>query len=112
MDLLQDFNTDRSKTKLLQIECEFSDEYLMGHATRVGLIGDQTNDKASQRLLPTIRADVFYEVDQIKDANFPNFYRIKENATVLENAAPLAKFLDISVEQAQTIAATAHLFAD
>jgi len=112
MDLLQDFYTDRSKTKLLQIECDFSDDYLLGHARRVGLIGDQTGDRASARLLPTIRADVYHEVDQIKDANFPNFYRIRENATATENAAPLAEFLSITLEQAQGIAETAHLFAD
>ncbi|MEE9429312.1 MAG: DUF5928 domain-containing protein [Paracoccaceae bacterium] len=112
MDLLSDFYTDRSKTKLLQIECEFSDDYLLGHAKRVGLIGDQTSDQASARLLPTIRADVFHEVDQIKDANFPNFYRIKEKASAAENARPLAEFLNITLEQAQSVAETAHLFAD
>ncbi len=112
MDLLQDFYTDRSKTKLLQIECEFSDDYLLGHARRVGLIGDQTDSKATQRLLPTIRADVFHEIDRIKDASFPNFYRIREKSSVAENTVPLAEFLDISPEQAHSIASTVHLFAD
>jgi len=112
MDLLQDFYTDRSKTKLLQIECDFSDDYLLGHARRVGLIGDQTSEQAKARLLPTVRADMYHEVDQIKDANFPNFFRLKEKSSATENALPLAEFLDITVEQAQSIAETAHLFAD
>jgi len=112
MDLLHDFYTDRSRTKLLQIECEFSDEYLLGHAKRVGLIGDHTGDEASQRLLPTIRSDVFHEMDRIKDANFPSFYRIKEKATPQENAGVLAEFLSISDDQASNIAEFQHLFSD
>ncbi len=112
MDLLKDFYADRSNTKLLQIECDFSDGYLLGHASRVGLIGEQTGQDATKRLLPTIRADVYYEVDRIKDANFPSFYRIKEKSSVTENALSLAEFLNITKEQAQDIAATAHLFAD
>ena len=112
MDLLQDFFTDKSKTKLLQIECEFSDEYLLGHAKRVELIGDMTGRQTAERLLPTIRSDVHHESDQIKDANFPNFYRIKEQALPEKNAAPLAEFLDISMDQARAIASTAHLFSD
>jgi hypothetical protein len=77
MDLLQDFYTDRSKTSLLQIECEFSDEYILGHAKRVGLAGERTSDDTIGSLLPAVRADLYYEADQIKDANFPNFYRLK-----------------------------------
>ncbi len=39
IDLMQDFYSDRSVTRLLEIECEFSDDYLIGHAQRVGLAG-------------------------------------------------------------------------
>jgi len=112
MDLLQDFYSDRSKTSLLEIECEFSDEYLLGHAMRTGLAGERTSDETIERLLPTIRADVLYEADQIKDANFPNFYRIRQRASPAENALPLSRFLDITVEKAQSIVAYDHLFAD
>jgi hypothetical protein len=112
MDLLQDFYMDRSKTKLLQIECDFSDEYLLGHAKRVGLVGDHTNGETRARLLPTIRADLYDEVDRIKDAKFSNFYQLKEKLSPQENAEPLAEFLGIPLEQAQSIAATTHLFAD
>ena len=112
MDLLQDFYTDRSKTSLLQIECSFSDEFLLGHAKRIGLLGERTNQETIDRLLPTIRADVFFEADRIRDANFAHFHRISEQASVEENALPLAAFLDITPEQARTLAATEYLFAD
>ena len=112
MDLLQDFYTDRSKTSLLHIDCSFSDEFLLGHARRVGLLGERTKQDAIDRLLPTIRADVYFESDRIRDANFAHFHRISEQASADENAAPLAAFLDITREQAQALAATEHLFAD
>ena len=112
MDLLQDFYTDRSKTSLLEIECELDDEYLLGHARRVGLAGEQTREETLERLLPTIRADVHFESDRIKDAKFPEFFRMRQSATIDENALPLAAFLDITVEQARDLAATDHLFAD
>ena len=112
MDLLRDFYTDRSKTKLLEIECNFTDAYLIGHAKRVGLAGEQTNEETLQRLLPTIRADVYFEGDQIKDADFPNFYRIREDDMPDTNAKALAGFLDISQQQALDLTASQQLFAD
>jgi hypothetical protein len=96
----------------LQIECDFSDEFLVGHARRVGLLGEQTSQETVDRLLPTIRSDVYYEMDRIRDANFPHFYRISETDPVEINAKPLQEFLDISAEQATQLAATAHLFSD
>ncbi len=112
MDLLQDFYTDRSKTSLLQIECSFSDAFLPDHAKRVGLLGARTKQETIDRLLPTIRADVYFQADRIRDANFAHFHRISEQASVNENALPLASFLDITPEQARALAASTHLFAD
>jgi len=112
MDLLQDFYTDRSKTSLLQIECDFSDDYILGHAKRVGLAGEQTGEETISRLLPTIRSDLYYEADQIKDAKFPNFYRLKEKASPDENVLPLAAFLNITEEQAHDVVSLDHLFSD
>ena len=112
MDLLRDFYADRSVTRLLEVECKFSDSYLSGHARRIGLAGDHTSSDALARLLPTIRADLFHESDQIREAEFPNFFQIRETDSAEDNAGPLAKFLDISHEQAREIAATDYLFSD
>ena len=112
IDLMQDFFSDRSKTKLLEVECQFSDEYLIGHAMRVGLAGEQAPDETLRQLLPTIRYDVIFESDRIRDADFPAHYRIRETASADENTLPLAQFLSIPEDKARTIAATEHLFAD
>ena len=112
LDLLQDFCNDRSTTHLLEIQCVFTDEYLIGHATRVGLAGEQTSTETLERLLPTIRGDMTFESDMIRDAEFEHHYIIREQFSPNDNTAPIAKFLDISHDKAREIAQTDHLFAD
>lgn len=112
LDLMQDFYADRCTTKLLEIKTEFTDDYLLGHARRVGLAGERTPPEVIERLLPTIRYDVVFESDRIRDADFPHFHRIRESATAEENAVPLAQFLDVTPEQALEVAATDYLYVD
>lgn len=112
LDLMQDFFSDRSTSQLLEIECEFSDDYLIGHAKRVGLAGDQTAKETMQQLLPTIRYDVIYESDRIRDAGFENHLRIREAASPDENTPPIAEFLSVPEDVARGVAQTPYLFAD
>lgn len=106
VELMQDFYADRSNIRLLEVECEFTDEYLIGHAHRVGLAGEKTPQETIDKLLPTIRYDVKFESDRIRDADFEGFHRIRQSATVEENTGPLAAFLGISLEKAREIADT------
>ncbi|MDG1067664.1 MAG: DUF5928 domain-containing protein, partial [Sulfitobacter sp.] len=112
LDLLEDFASDRSTTRILEIECSFSDEYLIGHAMRVGLAGEQTSEETLDRLLPTIRNDMVFESDAIRDAQFENHNRIREVASAEDNAQELAKFLGVGHEKAKEITTTDYLFAD
>ncbi|WP_146346402.1 DUF5928 domain-containing protein [Phaeobacter marinintestinus] len=112
LDLMNDFFSDRSKTRMLEIECHFSEDYLIGHARRVGLAGERTSQETLMRLLPTIRNDLVYESDRIRDSEFSNFYRILETAPAEDNAEKIAAFLSISPDQAMEVATAPHLFAD
>jgi len=112
LDLMQDFFSDRSTTRLLEIECTFTDDYLIGHAKRVGLAGDQTSEETMMQLLPTIRYDVVYESDRIRDAGFENHLRLRETASPDENTIPLAEFLSVPEDVARGVAQTPYLFAD
>jgi hypothetical protein len=112
VELMEDFFSDRSKTKLLEIECDFSDEYLIGHAKRVGLAGERTTQATLNRLLPTIRNDMTHESDRIRDANFEPHLRIQENLSPEENADRISAFLDIPHDRALQVAQTEYLFAD
>ncbi|MDF1726109.1 MAG: DUF5928 domain-containing protein [Sulfitobacter sp.] len=112
LDLLNDFAADRSVTKFLEIECQFTDDYLIGHAMRVGLAGEQTSHDTLARLLPTIRGDMVHESDRIRDAQFENYGRMREAADSDSNAEALGQFLSIAPDKAQEIARTDYLFED
>ncbi|WP_374433146.1 DUF5928 domain-containing protein [Tabrizicola sp.] len=112
VELIQDFSHDRSHLRLLEIECDFSDDYLLGHARRVGLAGPNTPGTAMDLLLPTIRHDVKFESDRLRDLDLSGHYRMRQGASLEENTQALAAFLDVPADMARDIAATAHLFVD
>lgn len=112
IELLQDFASDRSVTRILEVECQFSDDYLVGHAMRVGLAGEQTSPETLERLLPTIRNDMVFESDRIRDAGFEHFAVMQETAQPSENADALADFLSVALPAAHEIAASGALFSD
>ncbi|MEM7076727.1 MAG: DUF5928 domain-containing protein [Pseudomonadota bacterium] len=112
IDLLHDFCGDRSTTRLLEIQCDFTDEYLVGHAKRVGLAGEQTSSETLERLLPTIRGDINHEADRIRDAEFANHLILRQSHDTEEQAGLLARFLDVPQDNAIEIASTEYLFAD
>ncbi|MFT4149202.1 MAG: DUF5928 domain-containing protein [Paracoccaceae bacterium] len=112
VELMQDFCNDKAEVRLLEIECDFDDDYLAGHARRVGLAGDHTSPEVLARLLPTIRYDMRFESDRIRDAGFARLYRMRQAASADENAIALAEFLDIPAPKAREIAATDYLFVD
>ncbi|VAV89790.1 EpsK domain protein [hydrothermal vent metagenome] len=112
LELLQDFCADRSTTKLLEIQCDFSGEYLRGHAIRTGLAGEQTPTETLERLLPTIRGDISFESEQIRDAGFDNHFILRQSGNPDLYAGQMAQFLDISLEMAAEIGRMEHLFTD
>jgi len=112
LDLIADFFADRADVRLLEIECSFEDDYLVGHAIRVGLAGPQTSSATFARLLPTIRRDMIHEREAIRDVGFQNTSRLRETAPDTENATAIARFLDVDSEVALSLARTPHLFVD
>jgi hypothetical protein len=111
-ELIQDFYRDRAKVRLLEIDCGFSDDYLVGHARRVGLASANTPPAALAQLLPTIRYDVRFESDRLRDMDLAGHHRMREGASVEENAQALTEFLGIPPDMARQIAATDYLFVD
>jgi hypothetical protein len=112
IELLKDLTGDRSVTRLLEIECDMTDEYLTGHAKRIGLAGDHTSEETWERLLPTIRSDIVFESDRIRDAGFENYGRMRQSTEPRENARALADFLSISPDLVEEITSIRQLFDD
>jgi hypothetical protein len=112
LDLIRDLFSDRATVRLMEIECSFDDDYLIGHAKRVGLAGEQTSAATFARLLPTIRSDMVYEREAIRDAAFSNVTRLRETASLDDNAAAIAAFLSVAPDVARQLAETPYLFVD
>jgi Family of unknown function (DUF5928)/Core-2/I-Branching enzyme len=112
IELIQDLGQDRARVRLLEIDCAFTDDYLVGHARRVGLAGPHTPVAALDRLLPTIRYDVKFESDRLRDLNLPGHFRMRQGGTVDENTDALAAFLEVPRDVARRLATTDYLFVD
>ncbi len=112
LEIVQDFCADQAVTHILEIECDYSDDYLIGHARRVGLAGENSPAEAVANLLPAIRNSFSYESELIRANSTDQYFRISEGAPRAENEAAVAGFLNISTEQAHAIMALDYLFAD
>jgi hypothetical protein len=99
-------------TRVLEIECDFDDAYLIGHARRIGLAAENTPDDVVRPLLTTIRYDLKFESDRMVDADFPMFARMGQQADPARNAAALARFLGVDTEVARRVLSLDYLFAD
>lgn len=111
-ELIQDFYADKSDIHLLEIDCRFSDEYLIGHARRVGLAGERTSQDVLDRVLPTIRFDMRFEADRLQTSGFEGLHRLREGAPSEESAQALARFLGVPTETAKEILSVDYLFLD
>ena len=112
LDIVQDFCADQARTHVLEIQCEYSDEYLIGHARRVGLAGDSSPTEAVARLVPVLRNSLDYESEQIQTVASEGYTRIREGNDREKNEAAVAAFLDVTPDKAHAIMQLDYLFAD
>lgn len=112
LDVIQDFCGSMATAHVLEIECEYSDDYLAGHARRVGLAGENTPAKALSGLLPTIRNDLAHESELIRAAGIDGYVLLRETADRVDNETAVAEFLDVSSTKAQAIMRLDYLFSD
>ncbi|MEJ6391782.1 DUF5928 domain-containing protein [Gymnodinialimonas sp. 2305UL16-5] len=112
IDLMRDFMSDRANARILEIQCQFDDQYLVGHAQRVGLATEDTPGEVIARMLPTLRHEFVDEATAIRDQEFDAHWRLREGRGAEENALVLSDFFGIDPAQGQALAETPHLFAD
>jgi len=112
INLMRDFSADRTSAKILELQCDFDDDYLKGHAYRVGLASPDTSEELMEKMLPTLRYEFEFETVRIRNAEFENHYRVRQGKEEWENAAVLRDFFAIEPDAARTIAQTPYLFDD
>ncbi|TRD21724.1 DUF5928 domain-containing protein [Palleronia caenipelagi] len=112
LELLRDFDSARCEVRILELECEFSEDYLVGHAERLNLIGADAPSETVSRLLPTLRADIEFESRAIRENGFESLSRVRQSDDDASRAAGLIDFLQVPEDDAREILDLHYLFSD
>lgn len=112
LDMISDLASDKASARVMLIESEFDDDYLLGHIGRVGLASDKTPREVLGRLLPTVRQDLEHEAERLRDLGLESFYTLAPSRPKEGNAVALSAFLGIDKETADEILNIDYLFSD
>ena len=63
-------------------------------------------------LLPSVKNDLRYELEALRDSDFANYFRLVQGNSVTRNGEALASFANMSTESAQSIASKTWMFND
>lgn len=110
--LIADLAGGGADTRVLLIDRPLNEAYLRGHLRRTGLAGDATPEDEVVRLLPVLARDLAHEVRELRNRGLCGLDTLSPSAANDDNAAALARFLDIPAGAAQALARTPHLFDD
>ena len=100
---LDDFYADICETRSLYVPCNFSDQFLMGHAQRTGLATSETTEQEYIQIVPTIRMDFTNQADAIRTRNLGNFTAIELSHDTVTKTKRIAGFLDTTTASAKRI---------
>jgi len=84
----------------------------LSHAKRVGLVAENTPVGTLVGLLPSVKNDLCYELEALRDSDFANYFRLVQGNSVTRNGEALASFANMSTESAQSIASKTWMFND
>ena len=112
LDLIRDFCSDRAATALLVVDCDFDEAGLTREAKRRGMASELTTAQTLAEVLPALRDSIAMEHDRIRDEGFANQHRLRQSASVEQNAKVLARFLAVSEGVAHELAEKDDLFSD
>ena len=104
LDTLRDFAGDRCELRILDVECIFSDDYLLGHAQRIGLADHRATVENTGALIATLRNNIRVDHIELQEMGLPLLFEISESAPTDTNAVALAGFLKIPQHRAEDIA--------
>ena len=112
IESLKDFQSDPVETRIVEINCLLDDQYLLGHAQRIGLVKEIAENKSTERVLPSIRNQIHQESDAIRQSNFENRFVVSQAAQDDENIKQLMAFCDLDQSEAARIIEQKWIFSD
>lgn len=112
VDEMKDLFNAKMDVRLLEVACQYDDDYLIGHAKRLGLLSDEQDADLVASILPTLRSEIIYEHERIEAAPFGPVFRISETARTDENTTALASFFRVPSDDAKPVFENEDLFKD
>ena len=110
LDALRDLGRDGCVLRVLEIDCDISDDWLSGHAERIGLGVSSSNGAMQSALMATLRQNIVDETQTLRGMGLPHLFRITEGEAPGKMARALADAFDINVDAGARIARTDGLF--
>lgn len=104
LEAIRDLASDGCTLHVLQVDCAFDDNWLIGHADRVGLEGSRLGEKARRELVTALRQGLSAEIASVRRLNLPGLFRITEGGDPDHIAEELAAFSGIAPGKAREIA--------
>lgn len=96
---------------ILELQCQFSDQDLSGHAQRIGLLSADMNP-ADFNLWPMLRYEIEEEASRIRNARLPRHFCLKEGAPEENLIHTIAECLQLPHQKVQTLVQRPGLFQD
>ena len=90
----------------------FDDQYLLGHAQRIGLIKGIAENKSTDRVLPSLRNQIDQERETIRQSGFENRFVVSQAAQDDENILELMAFCNLDQYEATRIIEQKWIFSD
>ena len=112
LEAINDLAGDGCQIRLLELHCEMSDDWLSGHAERIGLGTASDQGDLRGNIMVALRQNIRDEETNIRDLNLPVHIRVKDSDDLASLARPFAGAFGISVDAGAALARTPNLFED
>ncbi len=103
LDTIKDFADDQCQLRVLDVKCDFDNDYLVGHAHRIGLADDNISPEMSNSLITALQNNIQSDQDSLQEMGLPVLYTISESASDEANSVALAYFMKIRTPRAEKI---------
>ncbi|MGB0499239.1 MAG: DUF5928 domain-containing protein [Rubricella sp.] len=110
-DTIRDIASDDCELRVLEIRCRIDDDYMIGHARRVGLMSDDTQATVAAPLVSALHRQFRDESDALRDLRLSQFFTMDEWQETDPNAEAISRFLGLPVDRTRAIAEDRTLFA-
>lgn len=102
-ETLQDFTDDTCEMQVLEVSCHLDDEYLIGHAQRVGLSDRNASPEMTKSLVSALRNTIRADHDALQEMGLSDLNIVMQSRSPENNALALGRFMKIRTMRAEEI---------